>query len=205
MSSVGYHLKGQKERKKENLLPWVKVDQAIRPLPPKSLDILILVGLTLKLYSLCIIVSVVASLERFERSESALWIYEVYNEAVTSPATETRFENNALRRQIDQVDQLFPGRCLEQLEGNHTVGFGNLWRIVWVQKTKRICGSTDLSTKILAYLLTFSIYFLNIDILAITYFFYSLNISILLIVFVTHLYKYQHILSYFYFYTLLMG
>ena len=44
-------------RRNENLHPWVKVDQAFRPLPPRSLNIL--VGLTLKLYSLCIVVSVV--------------------------------------------------------------------------------------------------------------------------------------------------
>ena len=58
--------------------PWVKVDQAVRPLPPKPLNIL--VSLTLKLDSLCITVSAVennwtlwfvvtivcvASLERF--------------------------------------------------------------------------------------------------------------------------------------------
>ena len=60
-------------------------------------------------------------------SESALLIYEVYNEA-----TETRFENDALERQIDHVDQFFPSRCLE---GNHAVGFGNFWRSVWVQKS----------------------------------------------------------------------
>ena len=36
----------------ENLHPWVRVvDQAGRPLPPKALNIL--VGLTLKLVSLC--------------------------------------------------------------------------------------------------------------------------------------------------------
>ena len=34
-----------------NLHPWMKVDQAVRPLPPKSLRIL--VGLALKLISLC--------------------------------------------------------------------------------------------------------------------------------------------------------
>ena len=33
-------------RRKQNLLPWVKVDQAVRPLPPKTLSIL--VGLALK-------------------------------------------------------------------------------------------------------------------------------------------------------------
>ena len=61
-----------------SLHPWVKVDQAHRPLSPKLFNIL--VGLTLKFDSLCIIVSVleniwtlwfvfrilcVASLERF--------------------------------------------------------------------------------------------------------------------------------------------
>ena len=40
-----------------SLHPWAKVDQAVRPLPPRSLNIL--VGLTLKLDSLCITVSVV--------------------------------------------------------------------------------------------------------------------------------------------------
>ena len=44
----------------ENLHPWVKVDQAVRPLPLRSLNILS--GLTLKLYSLCIIVSVVGNI-----------------------------------------------------------------------------------------------------------------------------------------------
>ena len=39
------------------LHPWVKMDQAVRPLPLMSLNIL--VGLTLKLDSLCITVSVV--------------------------------------------------------------------------------------------------------------------------------------------------
>ena len=38
----------------------MKVDQAVRPLPPKSLNIL--VGLTLKLDSLCITVSVVENI-----------------------------------------------------------------------------------------------------------------------------------------------
>ena len=38
----------------------VKVDQAVRPLPPKSLNIL--VGLTLKLGSLCNTVSVVENI-----------------------------------------------------------------------------------------------------------------------------------------------
>ena len=36
----------------ENLHPWVRVDQAGRPLSPKTLSIL--VGLTLKLVSLCV-------------------------------------------------------------------------------------------------------------------------------------------------------
>ena len=67
-----------RRRRNENLHSWVKVDQAVRPLPPRSLNMLL--GLTLKLYSLCIIVSIaeyirtlwfafrifcVASLERF--------------------------------------------------------------------------------------------------------------------------------------------
>ena len=43
-----------------SLHPCVKVDQAVRALPPKSLNIL--VGLTLKLDSLCITVSVVESI-----------------------------------------------------------------------------------------------------------------------------------------------
>ena len=30
-----------KKRKKQNLHPWVKVDQAFRPLPPKTLSILV--------------------------------------------------------------------------------------------------------------------------------------------------------------------
>ena len=34
-----------------NLHPWVKMDQAVRPLPPKTLSIL--VDLALKLISLC--------------------------------------------------------------------------------------------------------------------------------------------------------
>ena len=41
----------------ERLHPWVKVDQAVKPLPLKSLNILL--GLTLKLDSMCITVSVV--------------------------------------------------------------------------------------------------------------------------------------------------
>ena len=36
----------------KNLHPWVRVDQAGRSLPPKTLSIL--VGLTLKLVSLCV-------------------------------------------------------------------------------------------------------------------------------------------------------
>ena len=44
----------------ECLHPWVKVDETVRPLPPKSLNIL--VGLTLKLNSLCITVSVVENI-----------------------------------------------------------------------------------------------------------------------------------------------
>ena len=46
--------------KKECLHPWVRVDQADRPLPPKTLSIL--VGLTLKLVSLCIIISIVENI-----------------------------------------------------------------------------------------------------------------------------------------------
>ena len=42
---------------------WVKVDQAGRPLPPRLLGIL--VGLTLKLDSLCIIVNVVENIWTF--------------------------------------------------------------------------------------------------------------------------------------------
>ena len=49
--------KPSKIKIRECLHPWVKVDQASRPLPPKSLSIL--VGSTLKLDSLCIIVNVV--------------------------------------------------------------------------------------------------------------------------------------------------
>ena len=37
-------------RRKQNLHTWVRVDQAVRPLPPKTLSIL--VGLALKLISL---------------------------------------------------------------------------------------------------------------------------------------------------------
>ena len=62
--SVIFFLKMAKQTKgkeeEECLHPWVKVDQAVRPLPPKSLNIL--VGLTLKLDSLCIIVSVVENI-----------------------------------------------------------------------------------------------------------------------------------------------
>ena len=32
---------GLASRRKQNLHPWVKVDQAIRPLPPKTLRILV--------------------------------------------------------------------------------------------------------------------------------------------------------------------
>ena len=39
---------------------WVRVDQAGRPLPPKTISIL--VGLTLKLVSLCIIITVVENI-----------------------------------------------------------------------------------------------------------------------------------------------
>ena len=42
---------------------WVKVNEAVKPLPPRSLNIL--VGLMLKLYSLCIIVSVVENIWTF--------------------------------------------------------------------------------------------------------------------------------------------
>ena len=51
------------EEEEECLHPWVKVDQADRSLPPKSLSIL--VGLTLKLDSLCIIVNVIESIWTF--------------------------------------------------------------------------------------------------------------------------------------------
>ena len=44
----------------KNLHPWVKVNQAVTPLPPRSINIF--VGLTLKLYYLCIIVSVVGNI-----------------------------------------------------------------------------------------------------------------------------------------------
>ena len=47
------------EEEEECLHPWVKVDQ-VKPLPPKSLNIL--VCLTLKLDSLCITVSVVENM-----------------------------------------------------------------------------------------------------------------------------------------------
>ena len=42
---------------KECLHPWVSVDQAGRPLPPKTVSIL--VGLALKLVSFCSIISIV--------------------------------------------------------------------------------------------------------------------------------------------------
>ena len=42
---------------KEGLHPWVRVDQAGRPLPPKTVSIL--VGVELKLVSLCRIISMV--------------------------------------------------------------------------------------------------------------------------------------------------
>ena len=41
---------------KECLHPWVRVDQAGRPLPPKTLSVS--VGLALKLVSLCSIISI---------------------------------------------------------------------------------------------------------------------------------------------------
>ena len=47
----------------ECLQLWVKVDQASRPLSPRSLSIL--VGLTLKLDSFCIIVNVVENIWTF--------------------------------------------------------------------------------------------------------------------------------------------
>ena len=57
-----YHL-AKSDEIKECLHLWVKVDQAGRPLPPKSLGIL--VGLLLKLDSLCVIVKVVESIWTF--------------------------------------------------------------------------------------------------------------------------------------------
>ena len=45
------------------LHPWVKMDQADRPLPPKSLSIFLV--FTLKLDSLCIIVNVVENIWTF--------------------------------------------------------------------------------------------------------------------------------------------
>ena len=39
------------KKRKQNLHPWVRVDQAVLPLAPKTLSILI--GLALKLISLC--------------------------------------------------------------------------------------------------------------------------------------------------------
>ena len=59
-------------RVKECLHPWVKVDQAVRPLPPKSLNIL--VGLTLKLSSLCITVSVVENIWTLWFVFSIFWV-----------------------------------------------------------------------------------------------------------------------------------
>ena len=50
----------EREEREECLHPWNEVGQAVRPLPPKSLNIL--VGLTLKLRSLCITVSVVENI-----------------------------------------------------------------------------------------------------------------------------------------------
>ena len=50
-SSGGLFAKIFCRRRKQNLHPWVKVDQAVRPLPPKTFSIL--VGLALKLISLC--------------------------------------------------------------------------------------------------------------------------------------------------------
>ena len=58
-----HHLAKSEEEKEKCLHLWVKVDQAVRPLPPKSLNIL--AGLTLKLYSLCITVSVVENIWMF--------------------------------------------------------------------------------------------------------------------------------------------
>ena len=50
-------------KEEECSYPWVKVDQADGPLPPKSLSIL--VGLALKLDSLCIMISVVENIWTF--------------------------------------------------------------------------------------------------------------------------------------------
>ena len=44
----------QEKAKTRNLHPRVRVDQAVRPLPPKTLSIL--VGLILKLTSMCIMI-----------------------------------------------------------------------------------------------------------------------------------------------------
>ena len=51
------------EKLRKCLHQWAKVDQASGPLPPKSLSIL--VDLTLKLHSLCIIVNVVENIWTF--------------------------------------------------------------------------------------------------------------------------------------------
>ena len=51
------------EEEEECLHPWVKVDQVGRPLPPKSLNIL--VDLTLKPDSLCIIINLVENIWTF--------------------------------------------------------------------------------------------------------------------------------------------
>ena len=53
----------QRVKKKKMFTPWVKVDQDGRPLPTKSLGIL--VGLTLKLDFLCIVVNVVGNIRTF--------------------------------------------------------------------------------------------------------------------------------------------
>ena len=50
----------REERKKECLHQWVRVDQAGRPLPPKTL--VILVGSMLKHVSLCIIISIIENI-----------------------------------------------------------------------------------------------------------------------------------------------
>ena len=47
---------------KECLHPWVRVDQARRPLPPKTVSIL--VGLALKLVSLCSIINIISIVEK---------------------------------------------------------------------------------------------------------------------------------------------
>ena len=44
----------KKKAKTRNLHPRVRVDQAVRPLPPKTLSIL--VGLVLKLMSMCLMI-----------------------------------------------------------------------------------------------------------------------------------------------------